>query len=380
MSNTTPTTIRDTYEALIAEGKVDRDPHQEAAIEALDALRVTLLELKGKGRGLIEKLRKHRNLGTDDHRPVTGLYLWGPVGRGKSMLMDLFYEHTPLNRKRRVHFHEFMLDVHARLHAWKQERRDEDADPIPAIADAIARESWLLCFDEFQVTDIADAMILGRLFETLFDRRVVVVATSNRPPDDLYKDGLQRQRFLPFIDLFKQHLQVMTLQGPTDYRMQHMHALKTLYFTPLGKDAHSFMDASFRELTHGSPPRKEKLRIEGQGRTLKVARAYGGIAWFTFAELCEQPLGAADYLEIARAYQTVLIADIPQLGKEKRNEAKRFVTLIDALYEQRTKCIFSAEVPPEHLYVSGDGTFEFERTVSRLMDMQSDTYWEDAHR
>jgi len=305
-----------------------------------------------------------------------GAYIYGDVGRGKSMLMDLFFEHAPVRRKRRVHFHEFMLEAHERLHEWRQSTASDRKakDPLPFVAAEIAREAWLLCFDELQVLDIADAMILGRLFEALFKEGVVVVATSNRSPDDLYKDGLQRESFLPFIELMKEKLHLHELAGSLDYRLQLLRDL-SVYQTDAGAEV--ALDRAFERLTMGSPPKSCSLLIHG--RKLTIPKTARGVAHLSFSELCEQPLGAADYLEIANQFHTVILSQIPHLGPEKRNEAKRFVTLIDVLYEHKVKLIASAEVLPEALYDSGDGAFEFRRTASRLLEMQSEAYFAKAH-
>ena len=254
---------------------------------------------------------------------------------------------------------------------------EKQKDPLKKIAKELCEESWLLCFDEFQVSDIADAMILGKLFEYLFEEGAVVIATSNRHPDDLYKHGLQRESFLPFIKMFKEKLEVVELGSSTDYRLRHIKQLSTTYFTPLGEKADKFIKESFTELTAGG--RSEKITLRVQGREVEVKKSYGDVAQFSFSELCEQPLGAADYIEIAREFSTIIIFDIPKLSKEKRNEAKRFVTLIDQLYEHKVKLICSAEVKADKLYKKGDGSFEFERTSSRLIEMQSDEYLREAH-
>ncbi len=310
-------------------------------------------------------------------KPVTppeGLYIWGGVGRGKSMLMDLFYETAGIAPKRRVHFHAFMQQVHERIFDWRQKEKAGEvkgSDPIPPVADTIAREASLLCFDEFQVHDIADASILGRLFSHLFERGVVVVATSNRAPEGLYEGGLNRHRFLPFIDLVKTKMDVLHLDSAVDYRLDRIKGLP-VYYTPLDKTADAALDDAFEKLAdaaHGEP-----MRLALKGRAVEVPEARHGVARFSFADLCAKPLGAADYLKIAQCFHTVIIRDVPAMGPERRNEAKRFVTLIDALYEAKTKLILSAEAPPDALYEKGDGAFEFERTASRLMEMQSVDY------
>lgn len=352
---------RQAYDALIASGELAADPAQAAAVARLDTLAGELGEhAKGRSRGLLGFTRK---------RPTPrGLYLWGPVGRGKSMLMDLFFEAAPVEPKRRVHFHAFMGETHE---AIRQMRAEEPGDPIGPVAKRIAKAARLLCFDEFQVTDIADAMLLGRLFETLFAEGVTVVATSNRPPGDLYKDGINRQLFLPFIDMLEQKLDVVRIAGPTDYRLGRLKGLP-VYLTPDDATAARALDAAWDHLTDRAEGRPEELFL--LGRTLTLSRFAHGVARATFAELCAQPLGPQDMLAIAGAAHTLILEHIPLLEPARRNEAKRFVTLIDALYEARRRLICSAAAPPEKLYPAGDGAFEFERTVSRLMEMQSEDW------
>ena len=304
-----------------------------------------------------------------------GLYLYGKVGRGKSMLMDLFYATVDGHHKRRVHFHAFMLEIHDTMHRWRQSEGSLQ-DPLPRIARDIAAETWLLCFDEFQVTNIADAMILGRLFEALFDQGVVIVATGNTHPDELYKDGLQRDRFLPFIEILKQRVEILELEGPRDYRRERLAGMQ-VYFTPLDSAAGLALEAAFRILTEGARVGPEQLVV--MGRTLQVPAAARQVARFTFGELCGRPLGAPDYLAIARTYHTVVIAGVPILPKERRNEANRLVTLIDALYEQRVNVIISAEVEPDRLCADYGAVPAFERTASRLIEMQSADYIRMMH-
>jgi cell division protein ZapE len=282
--------------------------------------------------------------------------------------MDLFFHSAPSLHKRRVHFHAFMIEVHDRI---ERERRAGTEQPITKVASDLAAEATLLCFDEFQVDDIADAMILERLFRALFDAGVVVVATSNRAPDELYEHGLQRERFLPFIALLKQKLYVLELDSGRDYRLARLSG-KPVYHHPLGEAAHDALEHAFAELTDGAPGASATLTVKG--RPLVVPRTARGVAWFAFADLCANPLGAADYLAIAERFAAVIVEGIPRLSPQQRNEARRFNILIDTLYEARTLLITSAEVPPEEIYPAGDGTFEFRRTVSRLIEMQSDDY------
>ncbi len=307
--------------------------------------------------------------------PPRGLYMHGPVGVGKSMLMDLFFVTAPVARKRRVHFHEFMQEVHDRAHRLR--RGGAAGDPIPAIADAVTDNAWLLCFDEFAVDNIADAMILGRLFTALFERGVVVIATSNVRPDDLYKDGLQRELFLPFIDLLKERCEVLAVDGGRDYRLSRLKG-RPVFHVPAGPEAEAALASAFADLTDEAPGHPVEIKLKG--RRLHVPRAAKGVAWFAFPDLCEKPLGPADFLAIARQFHTVLISGIPRLQPEQRNEARRFVTLIDALYEHRVNLICSADAPPQALYPEGTGAFEFQRTASRLMEMQAEDYMAQPHQ
>ncbi|MGB0907142.1 MAG: cell division protein ZapE [Maricaulaceae bacterium] len=355
----------------ILSGELAADDAQMKAAEALDGLLIRLDVLNEK-RGLFSR------------RPETpkGLYMWGGVGRGKSMLMDWVFDAAKVSSKKRVHFHGFMLDVHARIGAWrklsKSERkasphyvRSAGDDPIAPVAKAIAAEAKLLCFDEFHVTDITDAMILSRLFEALWERGVVVIATSNRPPEDLYKNGLNRALFEPFIDMMPKHLIIHEFAGETDHRLRQLTAAP-VYYTPLNRAAQAGIEAAWKRLIGAAVPRETSLTV--QGRELVLKQTAAGTARTTFTRLCADTLGAADYLRLSHAFQTLILEDVPQMGPENRNEAKRFVTLIDALYETRTKLIMSAAVEPERLYEDGTGAFEFERTVSRLMEMRSTEY------
>lgn len=373
MKNSPPgASVLTSYNALVASGKITHDAAQEKVIKKLDALASTLTMHRRKYHGIFSRTFKRRQKSGAD-----SIYIYGGVGRGKSMLMDMFFSVIPVTRKRRTHFHAFMLDVHERIHRWRAEKHKSRTDPIIHIAKEIAKENWVLCFDEFQVSDIADAMILGKLFRTLFAEGVIVVATSNRHPGELYKDGLQRQRFLPFIEMFKEKLDIIELTGKKDFRLAALKSLSTMYFTPIGRASKKFMEKTFSGLT--GTKKTESCALFIQGRKLNVRRMYGKVAQFFFSELCEQPLGAADYIEIARSFNTILLSKIPQMGKEKRNEAKRFTTLIDELYEHKVKLICTAEVLPHSIYTGRDGAFEFERTVSRLMEMQSEEYLKQSH-
>jgi cell division protein ZapE len=345
------------YNARLAAGALASDPDQAAAAARLDTLARELARWKPEawlGKGEFPR----------------GLYLWGPVGRGKSLLMDLFFEAAPMKKKRRTHFHEFMLAAHARLREARASGAGQD-QLIAQVAKQIADESRLLCFDEVQVTDIADAMILGRLFERLFAEGVVIVATSNRPPEELYKNGLNRQLFLPFIALLQARLEAVVVAGPRDFRLAQLLAAP-IYYWPLGPAADAAMARAWERLTLGARP--QALTLDVGGRALKVARAAAGVARFSFAELCARALGAADYLEIAERFHSVLLEHIPKLSPAKREEAARFRTLVDALYEAKVKLVASAEAEPSLLYPQGDQSFEFERTASRLMEMRSESY------
>jgi cell division protein ZapE len=353
----TMTTPLAAYRARVAAGDIAADSNQAEAAARLDALAEALANWKPDG--------------WFKSPPPCGLYIYGPVGRGKSMLLDIFFEHAPVKKKRRVHFHEFMLARHGFLQKARLERAGAQDQLIHLAARQVADEARLLCFDEFQVTDIADAMILGRLFERLFEEGVVVVATSNRPPDDLYKNGLNRQLFTPFIAMLKQRLDVFELTGPHDYRLRQLMAAP-VWYAPLGPAASEAMDNAWKRLTGGAQP--QAVTLDVSGRALRVEREAAGVARFGFEELCARPLGAADYLEIAERFHTVLLEDIPKLSPSKREEAARFRTLIDALYEAKVKLVASADAEPQKLYPEGDQSFEFERTASRLIEMRSEDY------
>jgi cell division protein ZapE len=358
-----------------AAGEIHADPVQEQVVERLQAIYDQLVAQQAHPAprpGLLARL------GLIHSPPALGprgLYIWGPVGRGKSMLMDLFFADVPMAKKRRVHFHEFMLEVQERLHRRREELSARGAPPesdtIVPIAKEIAGETRLLCFDEFQVTNIADAMILARLFEVLFDEGLTVIATSNRQPEDLYKDGLQRERFVPFIDLVKQRLDVIELGGGQDYRMDRVRNLD-VYLTPLGAWATAKLDEAFRALSKGSDGAPRVLRT--QGRDVGIPRAAPGVAMAHFMDWCAKPMGAADFICIASNFHTVILAEIPKMGPDSQDKAVRFVTMIDEFYERKVKFVCSAAVAPKALYIDGDGAFEFQRTVSRLMEMQSPEY------
>jgi len=362
-------TLNACYDSLVASNCISNDAGQVAAVQRLQQL---LEEVADYAAG--EKRSFARKLLWSRPRSPQGLYIHGDVGRGKSMLMDLFFNHCPITAKRRVHFHAFMLEAHRFMHRW---RAENDGDPIGPLARHIRASALLLCIDEFQVSDIADAMILGRLFGLLFELGVVIVATSNRHPDDLYRNGLQRERFLPFIELLKQHNELIELVGPHDYRLMHMRRLATTYFTPLGASAEAFIRRSFDELAQGVPLAPTGLQVNG--REIQLGAVSGDVAVARFSDLCSAALGAADYRELACDFSTLIVADIPHLTARQRNEAKRFATLIDVMHEHKAKLICTAAVPPDRLYTEGKGAFEFQRTVSRLVEMQSERYWNTAH-
>jgi cell division protein ZapE len=353
------------YHERSGTGVIHADPAQRRAVARLQLLHEALLLYRPPGR----RGRLARLLGAE-RAPAAprGLYLWGPVGRGKSMLMDLFFAAAPVANKRRVHFHAFMLEVHDRL---ERERRAKTREPVGKVAADLAAGARLLCFDEFQVNDIADAMILERLFGALFDAGTIVVATSNRPPDRLYEEGLQRERFLSFIALLQRRLDQIELDSGRDYRLSRMMG-KRVYHWPLDNAAHEALEAAFAELTDKMPGVRETLVV--QERALIVPRTAQNVAWFQFDELCARPLAAADYLAIAERFAAVILEGIPRLDPHQRNEARRFHILIDALYEARTLFIASAAVPPDEIYPEGDGAWEFQRTQSRLCEMQSEDY------
>ena len=357
------------YARLVRSGELKPDPAQARAVAALDRL----ADRAGKRNGLLDRL-----LGKQD-QACDGVYLWGGVGRGKSMLMDLAFDHIAVEPKRRVHFHAFMLETHRRL---RDARKSEEGDPIDEVADRVADEARLLAFDEMVVNNPADAMILSRLFEKLLDREVRVVTTSNRPPADLYKDGLNRDLFLPFIGLIGERMEVVAVDGPTDYRLDRLTGVE-VWHVPNGPEATRALSDAFFKLTDFSVEDRAKVPSEeldvGGGRTLHVPKSLKGVAVFSFKRLCGEPRGAADYLAIAQRFHTVIIVGIPAMTKAMRNEAARFVTLIDALYEHRVKLLAAADAEPAALYPQGDGSFEFARTASRLEEMRSAEYLAEGH-
>ncbi len=372
------------YRQKANDGLIEFDAAQAQAAENLSLLEARIKNFK--------PFRPKFLFGRPEPTPK-GLFIYGKVGRGKSMLMDLFYEHVEIAEKRRVHFHEFMAEVHNEINIWRKLSSEERKklsyfvkgagdDPIAPVAKKIAMENWLLCFDEFQITDIADAMVLGRLFEALWSFQCVIVATSNRPPNEQYKNGLNRQIIIPFLERLENELDIHSLDSNRDYRLERLEA-EPCYFTPLGNEAEKYVKRAWERLTFGAKPQAQKILVEGRETIIKKTAA--GVAWFSFDELCadyangKSPLGVRDYLEIARIFNTLIIENVPQLGKDKANEATRFRNLIDALYEMKTKTIISAQNTPENLYSSGTQSFEFERTASRLYEMRSHEYLSLPH-
>jgi cell division protein ZapE len=367
------------YAAGVAAGRIEQDVAQLAVVDMLARLESRIVEYR--------LARKSSSLGwmfgSREKRQswIKGLYIYGDVGRGKTMLMDLFFESSPVQRKRRVHFHEFMIDVHERVHAIRQKMKlGEQAgeDPIHLAATELAGEAWLLCFDEFHVTDIADAMILGRLFAQLFEYGVVLVATSNVEPEELYKEGLNRALFVPFIHMLEQHMDIVRLAARTDFRLEKLAGMR-VWYVPADAAADVALDDAWRRLAPGRDGEPQELALKG--RAVHVPRAAMGVARFRFRDLCEAPLAAADYLRIAHEYHTVILDRIPVMTFETRNAAKRFIILIDTLYDMNVKLLASAEAEPDALYRGDEGfeAQEFKRTASRLIEMRSQGYLARPH-
>lgn len=378
----THVTVRQRYDHLVELGSVRRDPAQLVIVAALDRLIDEIsdkrLARKSSALGWLFARRKPQ------HEHVKGLYVHGGVGRGKTMLMDFFFELVPVKHKRRVHFNDFMADVHDRIQKQRAARKNgtsRDDDPIPPVAAALAEEAWVLCFDEFSVTDIADAMILSRLFSALFGLGVVLVATSNVAPRDLYRDGLNRQLFLPFIGMLEQNTAVLNLDADTDYRLEKIDRVP-VYLSPLGEAADQAMNKAWAKVTHGAAA--EPATVAVKGRKVAVPAAVDGCARFSFADLCEKPLAARDYLAITAHYKTIFVDHVPVLAEANRNEAKRFILLIDTLYDQHVRLVISAATTPDKLYAGkrGHEAFEFDRTSSRLIEMQGAEWldnWAERH-
>lgn len=355
----------------MSEGKLKNDEAQRLVITHLQTLYGALSAPVRRWFGILPRRPSAQ---------ARSVYIWGAVGRGKSLLMDMFYASAPVTGKRRIHFHAFMQEVHAMIHVTRQEIEAKQLrqELLPTIAHDIALLSnQLICIDELQITDVADAMIVSKLFTSLLSEGVIFVITSNRPPEELYLGGLQRETFMEFVDLIYERMDVLELASPHDYRMQQIRAMQAVYMWPQSAEAQTSMQETFAQLTHHAVILPATLEV--QGRKLIVPESYGGIARMRFADLCEKPLGAADYLTIARRFHTLFLSGIPRLGPEKRNESRRFVTLIDTLYDHRVKLICTADAAPADLYATGDGVFEFARTVSRLAEMQSAQYLAAAH-
>jgi cell division protein ZapE len=367
--------VADRYVADVAAGRIERDDAQLAIVENMTRLEERISEYVSRKSSALDWLFASRE------QPIKGLYIYGDVGRGKTMLMDLFFDSSPVERKRRAHFHEFMLDVQERIYLIRQKMKfgeHDGDDPIALVAEQLAAEAWLLCFDEFHVTDIADAMILGRLFARLFERDTVVVATANIPPDELYKDGLNRALFVPFIAMLDARMDVVRLAARTDFRLEKL-AGQPIWYVPDDATADAALDAAWRRLTGGNHGAARDLALKG--RIVHVPRAFMGVARFSFHDLCEEPLAAADYLRIAREFHTIIVDHVPAMTYDNRNAAKRFIILIDTLYDMNVKLIASAAAPPEALYRADEGfeAREFKRTSSRLIEMGSRSYLARPH-
>jgi len=371
--------ITDRYAAQVEAGAIERDPAQVAVVRKLEALNGVLaarrLARKGSALGWLFGKKPAAS------EVPKGLYIWGSVGRGKTMLMDMFFEAVPVKRKRRVHFHEFLADVHGRVHAYRQKIKNgeiKESDPIALVAADLSDDAYLLCFDEFTVTDIADAMILGRLFTALFAAGIVVVATSNVEPSRLYEGGLNRALFLPFIELLQTKVEVLRLDSRTDFRLEKLGGAP-VYHVPADAKAKAALDAAFKALSGVAEAKQAVLNV--QGHDLVVPQAAGGIARARFADLCSQAYGASDYIALAQRFHTLVLDDIPILNFDRRNEAKRFIILIDTLYEHHVKLVASAAAEPHELYHAKQGreAFEFDRTVSRLIEMRSEDYLAMPH-
>lgn len=370
--------VQDAYLERVKAGELSRDERQVELSRLfdrlIDDLRTKRIATKSSALGWLFGKKRETNA------PVKGLYLHGGVGRGKTMLMDLFLGLVPVKRKRRAHFNDFMADAHDRIGRHREAlKRGEtkETDPIPVVAAALAEEAWVLCFDEFTVTDIADAMILSRLFTALFERGVVLVATSNVAPDDLYRDGLNRGLFLPFVEILKSHCDIVPLDGAIDYRMEKLGRMP-VYITPCDEAGRALMDEAWKVASEGHPVGPRAISVKG--REIPVPDAAGRAGRFDFSDLCSRPLGARDYLAIAAEFDTILIDCVPKMEMDRRNEAKRFILLVDTLYDRHVRVILSAEAPPHELYSASSGTerFEFDRTVSRLIEMQS-ADWAKTH-
>ncbi len=366
------------YKDAVDRGLIESDEGQHLVLRKLEKLRLALADYQPAPKpSALSRLFGARR----EESFLAGLYVWGAVGRGKTMLMDFFFEEAPLQRKRRIHFHAFMADTHAAIYAWRQADRQRKAagdDPIAAVADSIAADAALLCFDEFHVTDITDAMILGRLFTALFERGVVIVATSNVEPDGLYRDGLNRALFVPSIALIKARMEVVELAARTDYRREKLQGQKSWY-VPSNEKAAAALSGAFEALSGVERGKPMVLRV--LGRALAVPEAHAHVGRFSFADLCEAPLGPSDFLYIARYFHTLIVDDIPIIAAARRDVAARFITLIDALYEEHVKLIASAAAEPPAIYVGAEGNqaFQFDRTVSRLVEMRSETYMALPH-